>query len=166
MPPAKRRKGVHEDDVKNLRKLLHCGGVTMTGLAELLGSLRSNPVGDVTGTVWYLREANRAEFNVLRRTIVLPRAGGGTVNWELADPNKLLARAIDISPSLSSLYAAALQTFPCRQERPWRLVIGFDEFMPGWVVLWTLHKRHTRSHCREFAAIAAVHPLTHVCLRV
>lgn len=110
--------------------MLHRGGISISGLTDLLATLRANPVGDST-SIHYLREANAVEFDQLRRVVALPRVGGGTVDWEFADPNKLLARAVERSPMLSKLYADALKQHPSSPQQPWRLIVGFDEFMPG-----------------------------------
>ncbi len=51
--------------------------------------------------------------------------------WEFADPNKLLASAVNESPGLRGLFAAAIARKPPSFDRPWSLIIGFDEFVPG-----------------------------------
>ena len=132
MQGAKRKWRVNEEEVLSLRRFLHRGGISVSGLAELLQTLRAHPLTDA-GSLHYLRDANAIMFNMVRRSIVLPRVGGGTVEWPVADPNKLLALAVSRSPLLKRLYTEAMQRFPCSERCPCRLAIGFDEFEPGCV---------------------------------
>jgi hypothetical protein len=61
----------------------------------------------------------------------MPLTTGGTFEWEFADPGKLLANMVDRSPALNLLFAEAASKHPPSIERPWSLVVGFDEFTPG-----------------------------------
>ena len=71
-------------------------------------------------------------FHSLRRVIPMPLASGdGTYDWDLVDPNLLLTVALDRCQHLSKLFAEAIARKPPTPDNPWRLVIGFDAFMPG-----------------------------------
>ena len=67
----------------------------------------------------------------VRHAIRLPLGSGGTWDWEIADPAKLLQLALDRSPFLQELYAAAVGEQRPSATSPWSLAIGFDEFVPG-----------------------------------
>ena len=62
----------------------------------------------------------------------LPAAEGeSTVDWTFADPALLIPLTLSKSQLLQDVYARALREHPCSSERPWGLVVGFDEFCPG-----------------------------------
>ena len=128
MADRKRRRATAED-MSALRRVLHTGGITINGLSSLLESVRGSDL-QCTG-VHNLRDANAELSLAVRHTIQLPLIAGGTWEWELADPNKLLQVAIDRSPFLQGLFAAAVRRSRPTAACPWRLVIGFDEFTPG-----------------------------------
>jgi hypothetical protein len=51
--------------------------------------------------------------------------------WEYASPTSLLQLTLMECPKLQTLYADALRLHPCREDKPWSIVMGFDEFAPG-----------------------------------
>ena len=51
--------------------------------------------------------------------------------WEMCDPNLLLARTLEECPNLARLYAQRMQERPCSLERPWSMVVVWDDFTPG-----------------------------------
>lgn len=126
----RKRRRMTDDDVAALRRILHTGGVSLAGLADLLKSIREADIEGSPG-LHAVRDANLREFQELRVAIDMPMEGGGSFHWELLDPNKLLARAVEQSPMLAALYADAMERCPPSPERPWHLVVGFDEFEPG-----------------------------------
>jgi hypothetical protein len=56
---------------------------------------------------------------------------GSHLDWEFADPNRLLAEAVDHSPGLAAMVSDAVRRSPPSMARPWSLIVGFDEFVPG-----------------------------------
>jgi hypothetical protein len=70
-------------------------------------------------------------FMSVRCVETLKLTNGGTFDWEFADPGRLLASMVDHSLALNSLFAEAASRSPPRIDRPWSLVVGFDEFTPG-----------------------------------
>lgn len=105
----------------------------MTGLNSLLASLRGQDLE--SASMHYLRDANEEDFLRVRHVLKLPLIGGGTWDWEIADPHKLLQLTLDRSPLVRGLFEAALRRGAPTATSPWRLVVGFDEFMPGQSVL-------------------------------
>jgi hypothetical protein len=112
-------------------RLLHVGNVSNKGLLKILSIVRQELDLPIHATPWELDAAAQARFNIVRTCIHMPLVGGGTFDWHLCDPNALLARMVEDSPCLSELYMRAVSTNPPSFERPWTLLIGFDEFSPG-----------------------------------
>ena len=50
---------------------------------------------------------------------------------EVADPGLLIQHVLSESSTLAQEYVDALGIHPGTRERPWRLIIGFDEYVPG-----------------------------------
>ena len=111
-----------------LRSLLHTGGVSIKGLAEILKKLQSAEQGDFA-----LRSARNEIFAELALRFDLPLLDGSVFTWELVDPLKLLVRALEARSDLRALFGAAMRRSPPSAQRPWRLVLGFDAFTPGWI---------------------------------
>lgn len=123
MAEAKRQR------MQRLQSLLHTGGISEAGLRNLLLKAGSEPLPSVSRHE--LQEANAAIFRSLRHVETMPLLGGGEFEWDLAHPVKLLQWAVDTHPSLNSLYSDAMRRYPPSPQRPWQLVMGFDEFIPG-----------------------------------
>ena len=117
-------------DEPQLQRLLHKGGISMTGLADLVTSLREEDVSRE-----HLRkkmaDANRSKFEEIRHSVELPLTEGGTCMWHFLDPAKLLATLIEESPASQRLYTQAWQRSPPSPQNPWSLVVAYDEFIPG-----------------------------------
>jgi len=118
---------------KSLRSVLHTGGISLKGLAEVLDKLRGIDAADCT--MHSVRLANEEDFSSVKQVITLTLIDGGTWDWELANPSLLLQLAVTKSPWLQAVFAQARK--PTLSE-PWRIVIGFDEFTPGFRVVHDL----------------------------
>jgi hypothetical protein len=70
-------------------------------------------------------------FDSVKRIESMPLIEGGFVDWEFADPNTLLANLVEHSPALNRLFTEAVRISPPSVVKPWSLVVGFDEFVPG-----------------------------------
>jgi len=116
---------------ENLHRLLHSGGISVSGLADLLKTIGDNPVS--VRSTWHLRQANLDTYNSIRRVATLPLKSGGNWEWEYLDPNKLLCVALGASTQLTDLFASAMARTPPTLAKPWELVIGFDAFVPGYL---------------------------------
>ena len=55
----------------------------------------------------------------------------GEFVWEYAEPTLLAQYIVSRRPLLASRWVDALQKYPSSADRPWRCVVGFDEFQPG-----------------------------------
>jgi hypothetical protein len=58
-------------------------------------------------------------------------ADGSHIEWEFVDPNRMFAEAVDHSPGLAAMVSDAVRLSPPSMARPWSLIVGFDEFVPG-----------------------------------
>ena len=126
--PASMSKRCREDSIQ---QLLHRGGISLMGLQSILKTLREQP--DAGGpTRKTLAAVNHAALkNIVREFYMESLSGDQPVHMTMAEPSKLLAMVVAESPALQDLYAAAWRRSPARPDRPWSLVLGFDEFVPG-----------------------------------
>ena len=119
-------------ELEGLQQLLHTGGITNAALAALLKKISENPELVDSARSAKIADANLATFFGLRHVQRLPMVGHEQpFEWEMCDPNRLVAYLIDRCPRLADAFADAANRFPCSASQPWHLVIGFDEFTPG-----------------------------------
>ena len=112
-----------------LQQLLHTGGVSQSGLRDILKILRSAPAGVVEASEHRLSAAYQAQFEGMVCTLKLPLQDGTSFDLEYVDSGILLARLVAECPHLAALYDGH---FPKEaQVDTWRLVVAFDEFTPG-----------------------------------
>ena len=78
-----------------------------------------------------LRAARLERFDAVMRTIEVETDDGGTWTWPLCQPNLLFAIMASESAPFQQLIRESLRASPCSRERPWNLLVGFDEFVPG-----------------------------------
>ena len=71
-------------------------------------------------------------FDAVKRIETMPLSvGDSSFDWEFVDPCIVLPQVIDASGHLAALYGRALAEHPCREDRPWTIIITWDEFCPG-----------------------------------
>lgn len=128
MPQKRRRTSPLEQP--SLADILHVGGASVIGLARLITSIRASDCSESTMRK-HMMDANRADFERIAHTIELPLLEGGTWLWTFIDPSHLLVSLVNASPSLGQLYANAWRRSPPSPQRPWSLIVAFDEFTPG-----------------------------------
>ena len=76
--------------------------------------------------------ANSEAFNQVATTIKLPsNDSDDTIDWTLAHPNWLLTKTAEQCPHVAQVLLETMQKHPPTKERPWGLIVGFDEFTPG-----------------------------------
>ena len=71
---TKRRRTDHG----SLRQLLHVGGISRTGLAELMSTIRTRDVDIEQATAWRLSASEAAIFSDVKMEIQVPTKGGRT----------------------------------------------------------------------------------------
>ena len=71
-------------------------------------------------------------WNAVKDALELKAADGeGIVTIPYANPNRLLQFTSSVSDDFRKMLEAAFVRHPCSRERPWNLLIGFDEYVPG-----------------------------------
>ena len=112
------------------------GAMGLAPAGNLSSILRA--VGDLNVDVRHgfspqsLTQALQAEFDHLFETVPLKFAEKeGEYQWELLEPNKLLAHVLESCPELAECYGRAANEHEPTPEDPWDLLICFDEFVPG-----------------------------------
>jgi hypothetical protein len=128
---SKRRRVLAGVPPELLPNLLHKGGVSMTGLASLIATLRGV---DPSGANWdrrVLGEANQQIFNRIKCADAVRMLSGVHWSWLYVDPGKLLTLLVGESAALQSLYDEAWARSPSTPSAPWSLAVAYDEFVPG-----------------------------------
>ena len=78
-----------------------------------------------------MTQTRHAKFDSVQHVIKVPLQEGGHWDWHLCHPGLLVTRIVSESAALQGAFKEALRRHPCTQERPWRLMVGFDEHIPG-----------------------------------
>ena len=113
-----------------IAKALHTGGVSIAGLAKLIRVLTDGDVGE-SRTRLRLLAANAEHFDSLECIDTLRMQDGTDWDWSTLEPGRLLALLVAESDELQRILSVAWTRSPPTAARPWSLVIGFDEFVPG-----------------------------------
>ena len=106
-----------------------CLGVQGVSLSALRGI--ANKLSDENVSARFMRDITPKLFSEVKRTIVLPLTAGGEHRWEVADPSLLVSMSVRYSTEMEKVFANSLRLHPCTEERPWSLVVTWDEFTPG-----------------------------------
>lgn len=115
---------------RHLQELLHIGGISIKGLADILKRVRA--ADPQASSVTNLYEANLARFLAVRHIESVPMLHGAEdFQWELAHPCRLLSTMISECSELERLFVAAVARCPCDANHRWQIVVGFDEYVPG-----------------------------------
>ena len=113
-----------------LRSVLNVGGLSNKGLQDVL-----KQIGDHDDVLLAsdrdIRAAFTSIFDQVGHVISLHLDKGGTFDWEVVDPTKLLPLLLESSPALQEVYWRALGEGRASQADPWRIVLTWDEFCPG-----------------------------------
>ena len=119
-----------DEEARKLQDLLHTGGISIQGLVELLRKGRALGRDGISSSALY--EANLARFMVVRHVESIPMENDAdNFEWELAHPGRLLSTMIESCPELERLFLSAAARHPCISSRRWKLIVGFDEYVPG-----------------------------------
>lgn len=153
---------------QRLSEVAGLGGVSDRSLALILENVRRNPIeGEVSRHA--LNRASSSSVADVRTTLRLPKTTGGTFEWHILQPQNVLQKLVGASSGLKAAFEEAWSAQPCSFDRPWSLVMYFDELTPG-NVLRPDNKRKTMAvylsvrelgpqvlcHCEAWATIALV----------
>ena len=111
-----------------ISELLNTRGVSSTALRKIVDKFSE---GEVQVSGKHVTSIQQTRFNQVKETIVLPLVDGGEWQWQVAHPCALVSMSVQHSAEMEKAFAQALQSHPCSVEKPWRLVVTFDEFTPG-----------------------------------
>ncbi len=116
----------------DLQQLLHRGRISNDGLLRLLKDVRKRNMNLDAVSKHAVRDAFLDRTKAMGLTTRMPLASGeGHFDWFFVNPNALVSNLVAESAELQRAFAEALRRHPSSMARPWRLVLGFDEFAPG-----------------------------------
>ena len=115
---------------ESLQDVLHTGGTTTRALHQIMSRIREQPE-ILDSSMWELRKTNLEQFLSVRHVEPLMLRNGLSFNWEMCNPNRMLAYMVQACPRLQEMFVQAARTHVCSADKPWSLIIGFDEFCPG-----------------------------------
>lgn len=121
-------------DLESLQGLLHTGGISIAGLGKLLAKVRSLDLEELATNRRHLSDANLETFLKLRCLEHVPLSDGTAFDWEFLHPTLLVSELHRRNTAFRQLVQSALQRHPSSISRPWRIVVGFDEYVPGRIV--------------------------------
>jgi len=110
-----------------LQALLNEGGVSKTGLRDLLRRLENSP-DLLAGSAGRVHDASESRWLLVKQSETLPTTDGREFIWEFCNPNLLMAMLINESPALQEVYAVIANKM---RDDPLSLVVTFDEYVPG-----------------------------------
>lgn len=114
-----------------MQRILHKGGISTTGLSAIMQELKKANIA-VEADEWKLRQEVLQNFMPIRMVTKMPLNDSSTFfEWEYANPGQLIMQSILKGGPLSEAVATALAASPPSMDKPWHLVVGFDEFAPG-----------------------------------
>ena len=88
-----------------LQALINAGGVSKSGLRDLLRRLENRP-DLLAGSAGRLYDASESRWLLVKQREALPTTDGRGFIWEFCNPNLLMAMLINESPALQEVYAA------------------------------------------------------------
>ena len=128
---AAKQQRIDDGRAEHLRSLQRISNVRATSQRSLKTVLKELALGGGPHNR-DLTDARQARFASIHTTIPLDLVVGDEIwQWPLCHPGHLLTRLVGESRMLQNLFAASLLASPCSKEKPWSLLIGFDEFVPG-----------------------------------
>ena len=115
-----------DKEAARLQSVMGLGTTSDVAVATILKTLQGKGP-----TPRDLTQTRQAKYESLHQVINLPLQDGGSFKWELCHPGLLLTRLVSESAALQAAFKSALQRHPCSSDQPWRLLVAFDEHIPG-----------------------------------
>lgn len=109
-----------------LQNVMGMGTTSDSNIAKIMKSLEGSAPSKK-----HLTQVRHAKFESLKHVIRVPLLDGSFFDWHLCHPGLLLTRIVSESVALQCTFKEALHRHPCSPDRPWRLMVGFDEHIPG-----------------------------------
>ena len=111
--------------VGDISRLMNLKGLSNNALRTILAS------SDLDPGQKRVVDLQQQHFEAIKEVLQIPRLDGTEAAWEVANPSALVSHSVRSSTEMERAFAQALQWYPCSVEKPWRLVVTFDEFTPG-----------------------------------
>ena len=113
---------------EKLQELVCLRNISLSSLQRVLNSISDD--GD--GVSWrQLQAAGRHRYEQVKHTMHLPAEADGEVVLNMAHPMKLFDLLVQENQHLRSWFEEAWRSSPSSPSRPWQLLMGWDEFVPG-----------------------------------
>ena len=128
------RKRLRVDRAELLRRIANSGGVSASGLADIIAELHGKPelLSDLHRARQSVGQVLLDQFDRVKQVVTLPRSGDcGEFHWEFIDPALLLSEVVRSNALVSAAYGEAVRQSRPSPDNPWDFVVGFDEFSPG-----------------------------------
>lgn len=107
------------------------------GINALIGKCSDETFSDFMRALGHEKHRSRCADDLrddtmhLMHRLDLPAVGGGQISWEFLEPNRLIAHVIEACPQLAEAYARAANECAPTVDRPWKLRLCYDEYVPG-----------------------------------
>ena len=123
----RRRTGPPQHSVgARLRQVVDSQGLSYRMLRNLVDALTGEAV-----TRHQIQDIAKERYNVVAHRMRLPAVSGADVMIPMCHPLELLALLVRENIHIRSWIEAAWRSRPSSRDRPWRLVIGWDDSVPG-----------------------------------
>ena len=133
MPPSKLPRTEQRDS--SLAQLKYSQNVSQAAMAKILSESRKLELLNDGNVVSFdiIKRAGEKEVQELVHTETFPLCDkpGKTFRWEFMHCSRLLTSLVRSSRFLQFRFAAALERTPSSLDRPWSLILAFDEFTAG-----------------------------------
>ena len=127
MSSAPKRRRTEPTVQSKLAKVVCVRNVSLSAVRQVL-----NLVSDEQVSRRQLQASHHQRYEEVKRTMTLPASeGSGNVTINMSDPIKLLTLLLRENQHLRRWFEAAWRASPSSPTRPWRLLVGWDEFVPG-----------------------------------
>ena len=101
-------------------------GVSYSALRKVVAALRNDPLSKRE-----LVDVARERYELVAHKLQMPAVGGGNVVIPVCHPLELLSLLVRENEYVRSWVERAWGARPSTRDCPWRLLIGWDEFVPG-----------------------------------
>lgn len=109
-----------------ISQLLAIRGVSGQAVAKIVSLLEEE-----APQRWDVRTTLSARLEGVCSTLQVPLKAGGSFDWPVALPQRLLPYLLEESRGFRTAFESAMQARPCNANRPWRFVLYCDEITPG-----------------------------------
>ena len=109
-----------------LLRLVSSKGVSESALRKVISAISTEQVSRRE-----LQSAVQQRYGLVKHTMRLPGVDVDEVAIDMIEPKKLLTLVLSENDHMRRWFDEAWGAAPSSQARPWRLLIGWDEFVPG-----------------------------------